>query len=158
MVFPQIPNWRPLKFLSAQRKKDSPIEKVFPLRTEPSQTMASNRLEFHQVRTCFCLGEKVISGLPIEVSGSGIQGLIKLLSLLTGAGFQEIAKGIKGTDAVNEFDFDAAAVRDTDFGDSGEVEGHRVDILRMECEFHDIVCTPEGQLRQSADNVLSAEL
>jgi hypothetical protein len=40
------------------------MEKVFPLRTAPSQMMASHRCRRHQVRTFFCLGEnRVISAV-----------------------------------------------------------------------------------------------
>lgn len=119
--------------------------------------MASKRLEFHQVRTRVCFGEKYISVLPIEVTGGMVKGLIKHPGLITVAGFQEFAKGLEGADTVGEFDFDAA-VRDTDFGDSGEVEVRGVNFLGMECEFHGIVGPTEGQLSQSPDGVFSAKL
>ena len=41
----------------AQRKKDSPMQSVFPLRTAPSQITASSSLVsgvIHQVSTCLC--------------------------------------------------------------------------------------------------------
>ena len=61
MVFPQTPNFFPSKQVMAHRKKLSPMARVFPDRTAPSQTMASFPANSfpgtHQVSAVFCFGE-----------------------------------------------------------------------------------------------------
>ena len=62
MVLPQRANRRPVKLDCAQRKNPSPMAMVFPERTAPSQTMASNPLSadfgIHQVMARRCFLEK----------------------------------------------------------------------------------------------------
>ena len=63
------------------------MEKVLPLRTAPSQMMASHSCRRHQVSTFFCLGEnRMISAvLPPPVLGSLHQGTAQSLSALSAA-------------------------------------------------------------------------
>ena len=64
MVLPQTPNRWPSKQVQAHRKNESPMARVFPDRTAPSQTMASFSLSAfpgtHHVSTRFCLGENAL--------------------------------------------------------------------------------------------------
>ena len=62
------PNFFPSKQLCAHRKKLSPMARVFPDRTAPSQTMASRPANSfpgtHQVSTVFCFGENFRKLIP----------------------------------------------------------------------------------------------
>jgi hypothetical protein len=81
MVLPQIPKLSPENRRMAHAKKEMPMHRVFPLRTAPSQMMASlsrwGELSHHQVSTWVCRGE---SRLTFMASLRLIlQGAIKIL-------------------------------------------------------------------------------
>ena len=82
MVFPHSPSCRPLNLAMAQRKKESPMEKVLPLRTAPSQMIASQSPgRHHQVSTLRCFWEnRMISAVvpPSFLPGSFRQHPVQL--------------------------------------------------------------------------------
>lgn len=82
-----MPNRCPSNAHMAQAMKDIPVHKVFPLRTAPSQMIASRLLSeelgVHQVSTFRCFGEKVSNCTFVSfcLLGSGVQSLKKGLRL-----------------------------------------------------------------------------
>ena len=70
LVLPHSANRLPVKQLIAHRKKPSPIASVFPERTAPSQTSASNLRSrlfgIHHVIARSCFSEKLAVIFPLH--------------------------------------------------------------------------------------------
>ena len=116
MVLPHRPNCRPSKQAIAQRKNDRPMENVFPLRTAPSQIMASQGdRRHHQVKTFRCLAENRISS-SVAVSLLVIRRLrqhpVQLSRAVRGLLVQQAAQHFQRPDPVDQFDFHTAFVCD----------------------------------------------
>ena len=123
MVFPQSPNCLPSKQAVAHKKKDSPMENVFPLRTAPSQIMASQSSgRHHHVRTFFCFGEKHVSSAVFPSSftaGSFCQRLVEF-SRPAGSFFaQKSIQRLQRPDPVDELHLDPAFIRHLQLCHSG---------------------------------------